>query len=220
MASLVGIASFDFFFVHPFYTFSVADVRYVLTFGVMLVVALVIGNLTGRIRSQAEAAREREQRTSALYGLSRELAAARDRDAVVAAALRSLRDTFALDAAVLLPDDGGRGGRRSAGAVSARRAGAGRGAVELRSRPGGRARHDDAARRRGALPAARVVGHARSASSGCRSPMPADFRDPARRRLLETLAGQTAVALERLALAERSREPRSRSRRSGSAPRC
>ena len=65
--SLVGIASFDFFFVHPFYTFSVADVRYVLTFGVMLVVALVMGNLTGRIRSQAEAAREREQRTSALY---------------------------------------------------------------------------------------------------------------------------------------------------------
>ena len=35
---------------------------------------------------------------------------------------------------------------------------------------------------------------------------PADFRDPARRRLVEALAGQTAVALERLALAERSRE--------------
>ena len=34
----------------------------------------------------------------------------------------------------------------------------------------------------------------------------ADFRDPARRRLLESLAGQTAVAFERLALAERSRE--------------
>jgi two-component system sensor histidine kinase KdpD len=66
-ASLVGIASFDFFFVHPFYTFSVSDVHYLLTFGVMLVVALVMGNLTGRIRNQAEAAREREQRTSALY---------------------------------------------------------------------------------------------------------------------------------------------------------
>src|SRR6185312_7536726 len=107
VASLVGIASFDFFFVHPFYTFSVSDIRYVLTFGVMLVVALVLGNLTGRIRSQADAARVREQRTSALYGLSRELAAARDRDAVVAAALRSLRDTFAIEAAVLVPDEAG-----------------------------------------------------------------------------------------------------------------
>src|SRR5262249_18071726 len=84
VASLVGIASFDYFFVHPFYTFSVSDIRYVLTFGVMLVVALVLGNLTGRIRSQAEAARRREQRTSALYGLSRELGAARDRKAVLA----------------------------------------------------------------------------------------------------------------------------------------
>ena len=75
-AALVGIASFDFFFVHPFYTFSVSDVRYVLTFGVMLLVALVLGGLTGRIRDQAEAAREREQRTAALYALSRELASA------------------------------------------------------------------------------------------------------------------------------------------------
>jgi two-component system sensor histidine kinase KdpD len=64
-AALVGIASFDFFFVHPYYTFSVSDVRYILTFGVMLV-ALVMGNLTGRIRSGAEAARERERRTAAL----------------------------------------------------------------------------------------------------------------------------------------------------------
>src|SRR5262249_6289575 len=33
-----------------------------------------------------------------------------------------------------------------------------------------------------------------------------EFRDPARRRLLESLAGQTGAALERLVLAERSRE--------------
>jgi two-component system sensor histidine kinase KdpD len=91
-AALVGIASFDFFFVHPFYTFSVSDVRYLLTFCVMLLVALVLGRLTGRIRDQAEAAREREQRTAALYALSRELAGARRRDEVLAAALRSVQD--------------------------------------------------------------------------------------------------------------------------------
>ena len=205
VASLVGIASFDFFFVHPFYTFSVSDVRYVLTFGVMLVVALVLGNLTGRIRSQAEAAREREQRTSALYGLSRELAAARDRDVVLAAALKSLRDTFAIDAAVLLPDEAGEwpssvrrrtrwtigsGPWRSGASITPRRPAGGRPPCPApapctcpssrRARPSG--------------------------SSGSRLAEPAEFRDPARRRLLESLAGQTATALERLALAERSRE--------------
>jgi two-component system sensor histidine kinase KdpD len=62
------------------------------------------------------------------------------------------------------------------------------------------------------LPAAAAVYLPRSASGvavgvlGIPLAHPAEFRDPARRRLLEALAGQTAAALERLALAERSRE--------------
>ncbi|HKT58568.1 MAG TPA: sensor histidine kinase KdpD [Gemmatimonadales bacterium] len=205
VASLVGIASFDFFFVHPFYTFSVSDIRYVLTFGVMLVVALVLGNLTGRIRSQVEAAREREQRTSALYGLSRELAAARDREAVLAAAARSLRDTFAIEAAVLLPGDG------EAVAV----VGSSPYPLDERERAVAQWSFDHgqaAGRGTTTLPGAGAL-YVPLASSG-RSvgviglPLthPAEFRDPAQRRLLESLAGQTAAALERLELAERSRE--------------
>jgi two-component system sensor histidine kinase KdpD len=205
LASVVGIASFDFFFVHPFYTFSVADVRYVLTFGVMLVVALVMGNLTGRIRSQADAARGREQRTSALYALSRELATARDQDAVLAAAHRSLRDTFAIEAVILLPD--GSGAVRVAGPPSQ--------ALDERERAVAQWSFDHgqaAGRGTTTLPGASAL-YLPLASSGrtmavfgLRFEDPAEFRDPARRRLLESLAGQTAVALERLALVERSRE--------------
>jgi two-component system sensor histidine kinase KdpD len=202
-ASLVGIASFDFFFVHPFYTFSVADVRYVLTFGVMLIVALVMGNLTGRIRNQADAARDREQRTAALYALSRDLAIAPDRGAVLGAALRSVRDTFALPATVLLPGEGG------ALAVVEPQA-----PIEERERAVAQWTFDHAqpaGRGTGTLPASRSL-YLPLLSSG--KPVgvlglaltdPGDFRDPARRRLLESLAGQTGAALERLALAERSR---------------
>jgi two-component system sensor histidine kinase KdpD len=50
VTSLLSIAFFDFFFVPPYFTFSVSDVRFVLTFGVMLAVALVMGTLTGRVR--------------------------------------------------------------------------------------------------------------------------------------------------------------------------
>jgi two-component system sensor histidine kinase KdpD len=205
LASVVGIASFDFFFVHPFYTLSVADVRYVLTFGVMLVVALVMGNLTGRIRSQADAARGREQRTSALYALSRELATARDQDAVLAAAHRSLRDTFAIEAVILLPD--GSGAVRVAGPPSQ--------PLDERERAVAQWSFDHgqaAGRGTTTLPGASAL-YLPLASSGrtmavfgLRLDDPAEFRDPARRRLLESLAGQTAVALERLALVERSRE--------------
>jgi two-component system sensor histidine kinase KdpD len=41
---------------------------------------------------------------------------------------------------------------------------------------------------------------------GIRPKEPDEFREPARRRLLEALAGQTGVALERLMLAERGRQ--------------
>ncbi len=204
-AALVGIASFDFFFVHPFYTFSVSDVRYLLTFCVMLLVALVLGGLTGRIRSQAEAAREREQRTAALYALSRDLASAQERGAVVAAAVRHVRDTFAVEAAVLLPGSEGR--IDSASPVSY--------PFDERERAVAQWTYDHgqvAGQGTKTLPGANALYVPLSASGrvvgvlGIRAADPALFRDPARRRLVEALSGQTAVALERLALEEQSRK--------------
>jgi two-component system sensor histidine kinase KdpD len=49
-------------------------VQYLLTFGVMLTVGLLIGNLTAGVRYQARVARYREQRTRHLYEMSKALA--------------------------------------------------------------------------------------------------------------------------------------------------
>ncbi|HLF27686.1 MAG TPA: DUF4118 domain-containing protein [Anaerolineae bacterium] len=56
LASILSVAAFDFFFVSPYLTFAVSDTQYLVTFGVMRLTALVISNLTVRIRQQAEAA--------------------------------------------------------------------------------------------------------------------------------------------------------------------
>ena len=80
LASVLSVATFDFFFVPPFFSFAVSDTQYLVTFAVMLVVALVISGLTVRIRAQADAARDRERRTAALYAMSRELANTRGVD--------------------------------------------------------------------------------------------------------------------------------------------
>jgi len=56
LASILSVAAFDFFFVHPYGTFAVADTQYLFTFAVMLVTGLVISELTARVRIQAEAA--------------------------------------------------------------------------------------------------------------------------------------------------------------------
>ncbi len=76
VASLLSIAAFDFAFVPPYHTFDVHDRAYVLTFGVMLVVALVTARLTARIRWQAEEADARARSAATVAALSRDLAAA------------------------------------------------------------------------------------------------------------------------------------------------
>lgn len=103
VAAIAGVAAFDFFFVAPHLTFAISDVQYLLTFAVMLVVGLLIANLTTRLRDLADAARERERRTSLLYAMSRELAAARDQREVATVAARHVHDTFEGDAAIVVP---------------------------------------------------------------------------------------------------------------------
>ncbi|MBI5632278.1 MAG: DUF4118 domain-containing protein [Nitrospirae bacterium] len=58
LATLLSVAAFDFFFVPPYFTFAVHDARYVVTFAVMFVVAVVISRLTLRVREQADAAHQ------------------------------------------------------------------------------------------------------------------------------------------------------------------
>ena len=61
-ASVLSVLALDFFFVPPSFSFAVGNLKHLATFAVMLLVGLVIGNLTERIRSQARLARTRENR--------------------------------------------------------------------------------------------------------------------------------------------------------------
>jgi two-component system sensor histidine kinase KdpD len=73
LSAFVSVAAFDFFFVPPRFSWSVESAQYLITFAVMLVVGLVIGGLTARLRAKAEEAVRREQDTQALYEMAREL---------------------------------------------------------------------------------------------------------------------------------------------------
>jgi two-component system sensor histidine kinase KdpD len=108
LATLLSVAAFDFFFVPPYFTFAVSDTQYLVTFAVMLVVALVISSLAVRIRAQAESARERERRMAALYAMSRELAAARGVSELREVAVRHIAEVFRTRVVVLLPQPDGR----------------------------------------------------------------------------------------------------------------
>ncbi|MEW9899966.1 two-component system sensor histidine kinase KdpD [Chitinivorax sp. PXF-14] len=104
LSSFLSVAAFDFFFVPPRLSFAVSDTQYLLTFAVLLVVALVISQLTASLRYQAHIATYRERRTSALYSMAQALSAALATSQIIEIASRHLCATFHAKVAVLLPD--------------------------------------------------------------------------------------------------------------------
>jgi two-component system sensor histidine kinase KdpD len=210
LASLLSVAAFDFIFVPPYFTFAVTNFRHVGTFSVMLLVGVVIGNLTERIRAQARLARAREQRTRALFLLGQELARSAGTSALVASAIQKVATQFQSRAVIMLPDSTGmvdapqhpfafpldEAERGVAQWVFDHCEPAGLGTVTL---PGGRATY---------LPLLGSKG-----SLGVLGVLPEDapqWLEPDQRQLLEAFANQTALALESSLLAEQSTSDRRR----------
>jgi len=104
LAAFLCVGAFDFLYVPPRYSFSVSDVQYLLTFGVMLAVALVIGQLTAVLKWQARVATLREHRMGALYQMSRELSAALMVEQVAEVVSRFMQSEFDARVALLVAD--------------------------------------------------------------------------------------------------------------------
>ena len=204
-ASVLSVAAFDFFFVPPYYTFAVSDVRYLFTFTVMLLVGLVISGLTVRVRTQAVAAREREQRTAALYAMSRELASTRGVDALLTVVVRHISEVFHGGVALLLPEGDDRlvawpGGQYE---VDGNELGVGRWVYEHRqlaglgtsTLPGASALYLPLAASRGPV-----------GVLGVRPANPHALDAPEQLHQLETFANQIALAIERANLANEAQD--------------
>jgi len=207
LASVLSVAAFDFFFVPPYYTFAVTDTQYFVTFGVMLVVALVISGLAVRIRAQAEAARERERRIAALYAMSRELASTRGVHDLLDVAVRHIAEVFRTRVVVLLPQPGGRLAVEAA--LSAQFP------LDSNELAVGQWAYDHgqiAGRGTDTLPGATGLYLPLTGSRGTvgvlglRPEQPHALQSPEQLHLLETFAGQTALAIERAHLAEEAQQ--------------
>ena len=202
MASILSVAAFDFFFVPPFYTFAVAHVQYLITFAIMLTVALITSTLTVRLRLQAHNARDRERRTATINALTRDLANLAAVPALLEAAVHHISAVFGTQVAALMPTSEQRLVIQAAAPnpidldnsemgvaqwVYEHGAMAGAGATTL---PGAEALY---------LP---LAGARRTV--GVLSIYPLDagrLWTPEQLHFLETLAGQTAIAVERTLLA-------------------
>ena len=177
--------------------------QYLVTVTVMLIVALVISGLTVRVTRQAEAARDRERRTAALYALNQELAGTRGIGELLEIGIRHVLDVLGGQIVILLPDGEGhlqtRATLMSPSRLDANDVAVAQWAYEHGQLAG--AGTDNLPRGQTLFVPLRA---ARGAVGvlGIRPSQPGALDDAEPRRLLEAFANQIALAIERSLLAE------------------
>ena len=107
-AAALSALVWDYFFLPPRYTFYIKSLEDAMMFGMYFVVALVLGQLIARIRAQEQAERQREERATALYLLTRELAEATTLDEIARRVVRLVGNAFQAPIALLVPESPGK----------------------------------------------------------------------------------------------------------------
>ena len=97
----------NFLFIPPRFTFYISKFEDFMMFGAYFVIAVVIGHLATQLHEREQAERRREERATALYRLTRTLAASGDLTQALPKVLQLIRDFFQADAAVWLRDENG-----------------------------------------------------------------------------------------------------------------
>jgi two-component system sensor histidine kinase KdpD len=210
--AILSVLSFNFFFIPPYLTFTVSDFRHVVTFAVMLLVAVVIAGLTQRVKDQVAVAQRSERRTAVLYAMSRELSRTQGLEALLRVAARHIEEVFESQVAVFIP---GRAGELEKVYASFN--------LEIPlDKEGGIVRWVSANRREAGLGTSTLAGdrgfYAPLVASGTERDLvgvlalvpkaPTRFDDPEQRRLADAFATQMAMAIERGRLAEETQRAR------------
>ncbi len=94
VCAIGAVTAFNFFFVPPRWTFSVASHEHLISLLTMLVVALVISQLAAALRRETKTARWNEQRARVLQVLASELSSTSTSTEVLALGQRALDATF------------------------------------------------------------------------------------------------------------------------------
>jgi len=103
-ACLVSVLAFNFFFLPPLYTFTIADPENVIALVTFAIVAVIGSNLTARVRAQAVTAQQRAKTTEDLYAFSRKLAGIVSLDDLLWATSFQIASMLRVHVVILLPD--------------------------------------------------------------------------------------------------------------------
>jgi len=206
--AFLSLIAYNFFFLPPLYTLTIADPNNWLSFGVLLFVAVFTANLAARVRAQAELAGKRAGVASELYKFTGKMAAIARLDDILWAASVQIASMLRTNVVILLPEKTTRqleirGAFPPDDELSADDLAAATWCWE-RSKAAGRNAETLPGAKRLFLPmrtgtgSVGVIGLQHETDKGLFS--------PEERRLLDSLNDQTALAIERAQLVEKIEE--------------
>lgn len=106
LASVAASLAYNFFFLPPVYTFTITDPTNVAAFFFFMLIAFVVSNVAGRVRTQADTAIGRIRMTEQLYAFSRKLAGTATLDDVLWATAYQIALMLKVRVVLLLPEEG------------------------------------------------------------------------------------------------------------------
>jgi two-component system sensor histidine kinase KdpD len=201
-ASVAASLCYNFFFLPPIYTFTIADPTNVGAFFFLIVMAVVVSNVAARVRTQAVAAMSRARATESLYAFSRKLAGVGTLDDVLWATAYQTALMLKVRVVLLLPQDGSivvKTGYPPEDILDDADLAAAKWAWE-NNRPAGRGSDTLPGAKRLFLPMR--TGRGAIGVVGIDSDKPGPLLTPDERRLLDALIDQGALAIERVHLVE------------------
>jgi two-component system, OmpR family, sensor histidine kinase KdpD len=201
-ASFASVLAYNFFFLPPLYTFTIADPENVAALFFFGITAVIASNLTARVRAQAIVARQRARTTEELYQFSRKLAGAANLDDLLWASVHQIALMLKVHVVILLPEDGTvvvRAGYPPEDALDAADLAAAKWCWE-RNKAAGRGSDTLPGAKRLFMPMS--TGRGAVGVVGIDSDEPGPILTPDQHRLLDALADQAALAIERVNLVE------------------
>jgi two-component system sensor histidine kinase KdpD len=202
LACVVSTLAYNFFFLPPLYTFTIADPENVVALFFFAVAAVIVSNLTARVRAQAITARARARTTEELYLFSRKLAVATNLDDLLWATVHQIALMLKVRVVLLLPEEERivvRAGFPPEDTLDDADLAAARWCWE-KNRPAGRGADTLPGAKRLFLPM--QTGRGAVGVIGIDRDEPGPMLTPDQQRLVDALADQAALAIERVNLVE------------------
>ena len=202
LASALASLCYNFFFLPPIYTFTIADPTNIAAFVFFIIMATLVSNVAARVRVQAVTAMARARTTDALYAFSRKLAGVGTLDDVLWATTYQIALMLKVRVVILLPEQGTvvvKAGYPPEDTLGDADVAAAKWAWE-NDRIAGRGSDTLPGAKRLFLPMR--TGRGAIGIIGIDSDKPGPLLTPDERRLLDALIDQSALAIERVHLVE------------------